>query len=290
MSLNKVNQLSKMMPSEKLKINLISLLDWGFVDKGGYNNVDLNATGCYVDNRSVLHKVVDRGNTYWQGIENWVYESGMEYGPSNSPPLIYVNDTLDPTATVNYRDGRVSVSSVSSPSSVKAQYSYKWVNFTASRNQHNRRMVEYRKHLQEDSKLNPEVRLPLPTVAFDVPSIKLSKPYGLGYMAPSFHYHDITAHVFGESAEEVVRIQDIIAKQKGFIFDTFDPQLVSDSGDYPLNMNGTLNSGKNHSELAALYPWSQIQFEEIECVFGDYIHQHIYEGRIKIRTKIVVCF
>jgi hypothetical protein len=290
MPLNKVNQLTDMMPSEKLRINLISLFDWGFVDKGGFNNVNLDQSGCYVDNRSKLIKVEDRGQIYWQGVENWVFETGMEYGPCNSPATIYVDDVVDPTAEINYRDGRVSVSSVSSPTSVKAQYSYKWVNFTASRNQHNRRFVEYRKHLQEEDQRYTETTVPLPTVAFDVPSIKESRPWGLGYMAPSVHYHDITAYVFGESAEEVTRISDVIAKQKGFIFETFDPKLVSDSGDYPLNMDGTINSGKNHSELASLYPWSQIGFEEIEFNYGDYIHQHIYEGKIKIRTKIIVCF
>ena len=42
MSLNNICNVANMSISEKLEANLIGLFDWGFVDNGGYINIDVN--------------------------------------------------------------------------------------------------------------------------------------------------------------------------------------------------------------------------------------------------------
>ena len=65
--------------SEKVELNLISFFDYGFLDKGGYFNVDFAQSGDYVSDISSLTKIRDnRGFTYWAGPKNWVYESAAD--------------------------------------------------------------------------------------------------------------------------------------------------------------------------------------------------------------------
>lgn len=280
--------------SEKIEINLISIFDWGFVDKGGYFNVDINQSGAYVDNMSVLQKVEDvRGYTCWQGPKNWVYETGADSSGVNAPPIIHVNNVLyTGVPIINYRDGNV-VIPAATPTSVKAQYSYKWVNVTSARKVENYRSIRYRNtrtDLVNNENFSPmELFVPMPFVTFDVPPISSSKPYGVGFLSPKLYSHRITAHVVGENHSDVVRIADIICKQKSYIFKTFDPQLVHNSGDYPLNFNGTKNSGKTHDQLAELYPWAEMRIDSAEATNSSYIHENICECQVLLKTTILGC-
>lgn len=293
MGLQNVCRISNMSLSEKVEINLISIFDWGFVEAGGYFNIDIDQSGDYVNNLSVLHKVVDpRGTTKWQGPKNWVYEESADSSGVNCPPVVYVDGVLNTGVSINYRDG--SVNGISSGATdVRAEFSYKWVTFTSTRKVENLRRVQYRQNRTDlnngENKGPAEIRVPMPFVAFDVPPISESYYYGLGMHSPKVYNHDIVAYVIGETHADVVRICDIIARQEGFLFETFDPQEVHASGDYPLNFNGTLNSGKNHDELADLYPWSTIRINSAECTNGAYIHEHIYQATVKLNTTIVSC-
>lgn len=297
MSLNNICSIGNMSVSEKLEANLITWFDWGFLDKGGYINVEIDQTGCYVANQSLLTQVTDIRNSgvYWQGPENMVYESDISASPAPFvPPLIYINGILDVSGVVNYRDGRIEPSTASSGDSIKAKFSYKWVNFTSARSSPNARRIKYR-HTRTDIN-NGDISLPnegqiqLPSVIFDVPPISSSKPYGLDRWGARVYYHDIDVYVVGESANDVTRICDYICAQQGFAFDGFDPQLVVSSGDFPLNFDGTINSGKNHQQLSEDHPWVTINIEEARGIWSAYIHEHIYEANIRLRTKLVACF
>lgn len=293
MGLQNICRVSNMSLSEKIEINLISMFDWGFIDHGGYINVNLNQSGDYVDNLSVLHKIVDpRGFTKFQGPKNWVYEESADSSGVNCPPTVYVASVLNTGVTINYRDG--SVTGISSGATdVRAEFSYKWVTFTSTRKVENLRRVQYRQNRTDlgnnENKAPSEIRIPMPFVAFDVPPISESYPYGLGLHSPKVYNHDIVAYVVGETQADVTRICDMIAMQEGYLFNTFDPQLVHESGDYPLNFNGTLNSGKNHDELVVLYPWATLRINSAECLKGAYIHEHIYQASISLSTTIVSC-
>lgn len=294
MGLQNICSLSNMSLSEKVEINLISIFDWGFLDHGGYFNIDINQSGAYVDNLSSLEKVVDpRGFTVWQGQKNWVYESSADSSGVNSPPKIYVNNILQTgNYSVNYRDGNVKITS-GTPTDVKAEYAYKWVTVTSARKLENFRNIRYR-NTRTDINNNQlaqaqEIFVPMPFVSFEVPPISSSKKYGIGFFSPRLIQHQINAHVVGETHADVVRICDIICKQEGFIFQTFDPQVVHNSGDYPLNLNGTLNSGKNHDQLSSLYPWNDIKIVSAEADDASYIHENICEAIVRINTEFLNC-
>lgn len=284
--------------SEKLEVNLIGMLEWGFTYRGGYINIDVNQSGAYVDNRSILTRVVDpraTGVSYYQGPENWVYESDTASTPAPFvPPLIYVNGSLDLTPIINYRDGRVTPSVATNTSSVvKAKFSYKWANFTSARKSGYRRQTQYRQSRTDysngQSALPPEVSVPLPAVIVDTPPISKSRPYGLDLFGPRIYTHNNTITVLGESASDVVKICDYIAAQQGQIYTMYNPSLVVASGDFPLNFNGTINSGKNYDQLVEDYPWVDLKILKSEAVWGGYIHEHIYSANLRVDTECVVC-
>jgi len=299
MGLNNICNVASMSISEKLENNVIHLFDWGLVEKGGYINVDVNESGAYVDNRSILTRVSDprsTGTGYYQGPENWVYESDTDSSPSpNAPALVYVDGVLNVGATVNYRDGRVVPSGTTTSSSVvKASFSYKWATVTSARKSGYRRQIEYRQHRTDynngDVSLPPEVRLPLPAIVVDVPPVSKSRSYGLANaFGPRIYTHNIGITVLGESASNVVKICDFICAQKGSLFNMYDPSLVVASGDFPLNFNGTINSGKNYDQLTEDYPWSNLYIVNAESTFGSYLHEHIYMANVRMETELVAC-
>lgn len=301
MSLNKVCSVSKMSVSEKLEANIISYLDWGFLDKGAYINVDINQTGCYVGNESLLIEVSDPRATgtdsiYWQAPENLVYESGVSSSPAPYfSPLIYVNNILDNSPYINFRDGKIRPSTtVTSGMTLKAKFSYKWINFSSARKSPNTRRVQYRHTRTDidngDIDVLRESFVPLPSVIVDVPPISSSKPYGLDRWGIRRYFHTINISVVGESASDVTRICDYICDQKGFTIPSFDPELVVAANDWPLNFDGTINSGKNHIQLANSYPWANIEIKDAEGIWGSYIHEHIYQANVRLKTELVACF
>lgn len=287
MSLHNLCSVASVGPTEKLEMNLISMFDHGFVDKGGYFNVNLAQTGCYTNDMSALEKRVDaRGVTYWEGQKNWVYHSGTTVGDVNYPPTIYVDGAPYTSGTINYRDGSVRIPG--NPTSVKASYSYKWVSFTSSRKIEMFRRANYRA-TREPNITPKEIRMVMPFVAFDVVTFQSSKFWGLGIKSPKVLNHIVDVYVVGEGNGDVSRICDIISNQAGYIFNTFDPQLVQESGDYPLTLNGVYNSGKTHAQLSAEYPWSDFQILKVTPKSMTWINEHICQGVLRMETKLISC-
>lgn len=299
MSLHNVCSITDISISEKVEANLISFLDWGFVDKGGYINININQSGAYVDNRSILSKHEDPRTPSiktFKGPENWVYQTEVNSDPApNIVPLVYVNNTLDLSPVINYKDGLVTPSiNVPANGVVKASYSYKWVTFISSRKSGTSRRVDYRQNRTDlddpNSDIISEIKIPLPCVSVDVPPVSKSRPYGLDRLGPRIYTFFVNLSIVGESASEASRISDYICLQQGTNFSTFDPRLVVIANDFPLNFNGTLNSGKNHQQLSEDYPWSTIYIEEAQAYNGAYVHQNIYESFVRLKLELVACF
>lgn len=296
MSLINVCNISDMSFSEKLEVNLISAFDWGFVNRGGYINVNVNQTGAYVDNRSVLEKVNDLSSTgvLYCGPENWVYESDVSSMPAPLVPLVYVNNVLDVSGAINYRDGIVKPSVfVPSTGVVKARFSYKWVTFTSARKSNSRRQIQYRQTRTDLNKVDvgipSEIKVPLPTVTIDVPSVTKSKQYDIMRYGSRLYFHDVNMYIIGESASDVVKICDIICSQAGDVINSFDPKLVVQADDFPLKFDGTVNSGKNHDQLAEDYPWAPIKILSAESMWSGYLNEHIYQAIVRIKTELRLC-
>ena len=85
--------------SNILSDNFIQFYDWGFLDKGGYVNINSPASGMYGGSKHLL-KAVDDPNyapyQSWQSYrQNWVWETGVN---RTTQPIsiygIYKNNTF----------------------------------------------------------------------------------------------------------------------------------------------------------------------------------------------------
>lgn len=294
MPLKKVCSVRNIGASEKIETNMVSFFDYGFLDKGGYFNINIAQTGDYVNDLSSLTKVIDsRGFTYWAGPKNWVYESGVNGSDVNAPPQVYVNGSLYTSGTINYKEGAVYNIPISA-TGVKASFSYKWVTFMSAKESKYGKKITISSNRTDLSTVERstsfELSVPLPFVSFDVPSVSSSKEYGLGgEYTPMLNIYDIKATVVGENDADVKRICDIIVAQQGFSINTFDPQEVRASGDWPVTMWGALNSGKTHDELAETYPWTNIFLEKIKANPIKDLGNGIYESKLDIKLQHITC-
>ena len=282
--------------SEKIEKNLISFFDYGFLDLGGYFNISVAQTGDYVSDLSSLTKVQDnRGFTYWAGPKNWVYESGADSSGVYAPAQVYLNGSGSPytSGIVNYRDGYV-YNLPAAATGVKARFSYKWATVVSAKEAGYGRKIVWGYNRPDLDPIGrsgvPEASISLPFISFDVPSIAKSQEYGMGgEYTPKVYTYNIKATVVGESSNDVKRLADILIKQQGFAINTFDPEEATASGDFPLTMRGTLNSGKTHDQLSALYEWNDMFLEEIKASDEKDLNNGLYESVVNMKLKVIDC-
>jgi hypothetical protein len=287
--LKNVTNVADQCASEMIKTNLISFFDLGFLNAGGYINIDfgqLNAAGKDI---SLLRKITDTrfaGKEVWQGAENWVYESGITSGtPMVTAVTINGTPVVDPE--IDYTNGRVLLPT--GATNVRARYSYKWVTFTSSQDSLSPlRIGDYSG--KNKNQTPAEVVLPLPFVSFHVPPISKSKINGLNRNYDSKTItHNIVVEVFGQSASETQRISDIIANQSEHSMPMYCINSAGLADDLPLKFDGTLNSGKNHLELFEDYAWTYMKFKEITSNNGEYINTKVHKVMLKMTTQTILC-
>lgn len=297
MTFSKVCNVSDMSISEIVEANVISFLDWGFIDKGGFINVDVPKQGAYSSDLSVLDRYTDPRDksVYFRGNEGWIYQSYV----SNQvqpyyQPLIYVDGVQATSSVINYKDGTVTITPTPATTSVvQAKYSYKFATVGSSRKILNKKTLGY-KNKRGDKRettdgILPEILVPMPFLSVEVPPISSSRPFGLDRLGPRIYTINAQIAVISETPSETARISDIICNQQGTNFKTFNPKSIVQSNDFPLNFNGTLNSGKTHDQLAQTYPWYDVYFEEVNSYNGNYISQDIFQSFIKLKLELVTC-
>ena len=287
--LKNISSVADQSASEMIKTNLISFFDLGFLNAGGYINIDfgqLNASGTDI---SLLRKIIDKrfsDKEVWQGAENWLYESDITSGtPMVTAVTINGTPVVDPE--IDYTNGRVLLPT--GATNVRARYSYKWVTFTSSQDSLSPlRISDYSS--KSKNQTPAEVILPLPFVSFHVPPISKSKINGLNRNYDSKTItHNIIVEVFGQSPSETQRISDIIANQSGHSMPMYCINSAGLADDLPLNFDGTLNSGKNHLQLFEDYPWTYMKFKEITSRNGDYINTKVHKVILKMTTETILC-
>lgn len=287
MGLKRVCSVRNIGASEKIETNTISYFDYEFLNNGAYFNISLGATGDYNSNLSSLTKVRDeRGFTYWAGPKNWVYESGADNSGVYAPAQIYVNNSGYLLGDVNYRDGYVLNVPINA-TGVQARYSYKWVTFVSARKTGIGRKITT--NFAQYSGINPEIELALPLVSIDVSPIKEVTNYGLSADRIKKLKYDVKFTIISTSDSDVKRISDILVNQKDSYIASFDPEVVRNTGDFPLTKGGTLKSGKSHQQLVDLYPWNSIYILDTSAKYSDYVNDNISQCVVNMKIETPNC-
>jgi len=123
--------------TEAIEDNLISYIDWCFLQMGAFFNVEIPSSGAYGGNLNTLRPVDDPRYTdgqIWESYrQNWVWESGLQ---TSTQPInisgVFINNTFLPRGSgysIDYKHGQLIFDTPRSiTSNVKLAYSHKWIN------------------------------------------------------------------------------------------------------------------------------------------------------------------
>ena len=253
------DNLGKYSYTEILEHNLIAFFDWGFINKGGFTNINIPTSGSYGGDFSKLRPVSDARYTngqVWESARlNWVWESGLE---TSTQPIsisgVFVGSTFYPSSGgqfyIDYPNGRIIFNSaISLTSNVKVAHSFKWVNVCSAdnvpwlrRTQTNSYRVDNSNFLigSGDYLIFGQSRLQLPFVAIEIADGDYD-----GFQIGGGHYYRarVKLHVLAEDKSSVERISNAIASQDDKQIFIYDSNRIASDNRFPLDYRGSIASG-----------------------------------------------
>lgn len=307
-----VEDLSSYYLETQLEDNLKSFLDWGFLNIGGFVNVNrptqnINSTAGFHILKPQTDPAFggDSAGRVWETIKKqWVSTTGVVY--KNSSPVqisgIYINNTFvpGPTGTVqypysfNYNLGRV-VFNKGLPlnSSVQINYSYKAIQtYKASDTTSNWKELQRYTYLSNENnkELTSNHRIQMPAIIVEIIPGNNYKPYELGsrtFLASQ----DIMLHIFTENPIEKQNIVDIIKLQKDRTLVLYDLKKVVKNQVYELNANGSINhNGLNYKNIIdnSAYFWKYSSVEEVKSIDNETVQNNLFYNTTRITVKTIL--
>lgn len=308
--LDNVSEFGQTMLEQSLKVNLVSFLEWGFLNIGGFANVRVGASGTYGGSLSELRPVQHpnyQDGRVWEAFRgNWVWETGLNY---SQQPIgisgVFINSIFYPTATsgnysykLNYPLGYVIfASSLPLTSQVNLEYSYKKVTVQGDTVPWFREMMS-NSYRPDDPSFNQfgsghwnslaSTRLQYPAVIVEVAPQTNFQPAAIG--GHFYRDQDVIFHAFAENPGDANKIRDIIKAQENKTIYLFDVDRVNTAGRYPLFMNGSVNpSAYMYPQLLNPPPegfrYTRAYFKKVTPSNSfDNIHTHITSIRTTFRV------
>jgi hypothetical protein len=297
----------------ELENNYKSFLDWGFVNAGGFTNINRpsqNIAGFDLHKLRPTKDVNYPTNTVWQTPrKDWIYESGISY--SNQTPVeisgIYINNTFYPGPTgnaaigysLNYTEGKVYFNSPVAPTSVvEMDYSYRNVQVYKTEQFPYWKEIQY-KSLENktgfslsdkgDFSIGSEHRIQLPSVVIETVARSNSRPFRLGDKS-LYIDQDILLHVLSESPKDKNNITDIIRLQEDRVIWLYNTDAIIKSGIFMLNYNGSKNiTGQNYDTIInnPEYRWIRCQMKDINISDINFTNIRMYGTVIRITNEII---
>lgn len=312
-----VAQLTENNLISEVEENLKAYLDWGFLNIGGYININIPTTGLYGGNFHQLKTTEIPGyrlGQVWQSHKkDWVWESGFAYNDglggdhtANIISGIYVNNSYLPGPTglantgyyINYPLGQIIFDKpLPKTAKVELNYAHRWCQVYKFSSD------PYVKELQEltyqpdpqlsqvnkgDYNLGSNHRVQMPCIMIEPIARSYSMPWQLGSESLNIG-QDFLLHIFTENANDKNRIVDIIRLQQERTLDMYDINKVVKSGVYPLNYNGTKNSnGLMYFDLIRDYFWNKTYIRNINILDMESRNKNLYWCTIRLTSETIV--
>lgn len=232
--------------SEVLTDNLMYYLDYGFLEKGGYTNVQ---RGSIYNNQHILYPVNDAretAGTIWASRrKNWVWEEGFGIPISG----VWVNNTLVTSGyEINHKNGYIKFNNpLHNTSNVQLNYSYKYIQvydadesriFDSDPDSFN---VSEGIFINGSGFALPDKRIQLPSIGLEVLTDRSSTPYEIGNLSQNMNTA-VLCNILSTDDRIAKRISDYLTYQKDKTFFLFDRDMAAQSGYYPANYDGTINN------------------------------------------------
>jgi hypothetical protein len=307
-----VQDLSSYYLETQLEDNLKSFLDWGFLNIGGFVNV--NRPTSNINNTTGFHVLKpqsdpafggDSSGKVWETVKKqWVATSGVVY--KNISPIqisgVYVNNNFIPGPTGNaqyqysldYNLGRVIFNNgLPTNASVQMNYSYKAIQtYKATDTTSNWKELQRYTYLSSDNnkELTSNHRIQMPAIIVEIIPNNNYRPYELGsrtFLASQ----DIMLHIFTENAIDKQNIVDIVKLQKDRTLLLYDLKKVVKDKVYELNPNGSRNPNSiNYQNLLgnSAYFWKYASVEDVRGIDNETVQSNLFYNTTRITVKTVL--
>lgn len=303
--LNGINNTQDVTISNILLDNFLTFYDWGFLDKGGFYNSRIPASGMYGGSKTKLAPLKDPnyidGQVWQANRKNWVWETGTSVGSPVNISGIYVANVYTPIGSqtipynINYKDGQVIFNDgIAVSSNVQIEYSSKWLNVIPAKGipwfreiQRGSNRIDNTSFVQYGSgdwaQLG-QTRVQLPALAIEVVPAREMRPYQLGGGQTS--HNDIIMHVITENEWECSNIMDQITYQNERTIYLYDPNKMAASGVSIFDNNNYLT---DKARASGMYPFLVDNFRYRDCYIYDSRAQNIIELSPKLWMGVVRC-
>lgn len=273
-----VSNIGEHLLMSQIENNIKSFLEWGFLNIGGFINVQRSNQNIYGNPLAKLKPTEDpnfKNGQVWQTMrKDWVWEDNIEYTicstnddpcpPENtqtiSPILIngiYINNTFYPLNTtgsfeykVDYINSRIIFSNpISLSSNVEMEYAYRWIQIYNYDSAKWWQQLQYQtdansEHFNQLSKGDFSIlsknRVQLPAIIIETVSRGLSRPWQLGDKSLIMK-QELMLHVVAENMSDRNKVIDIIRLQQDKFINTYDTNLVISNNYQSFLIDGTLN-------------------------------------------------
>jgi hypothetical protein len=302
--------------NNELQDNIIEFLDWSLLEKGNYMSVSLGELSS--DNIDYSKLRISSNQSFpsgkaWEGFrKNWVWQSGISYSP---PPIvgsnntmpgisgIYVNNTFYPSSSsgtyahkVDYYNGRVVFNNpISTNSTVKAEYSYKYINVIYANDLPWLSEVEYSSlDIGSDfSTLNKgkydmpaEARIQLPAIAVEIVPRRNMRGYQLG--GGQWVETDVLFHCLAEDEYTRNKLVDIVSLQNDKTIYMFNSNKIAQSGAFPLDYRGFPVSGAmRYPDLIYNFFRGVVRLKNSNVQKMQLINSNFYAGIVRMTLETV---
>ncbi len=308
-----VSSIGETMLLNELENNYKSFLDWGFLNIGGFTNVNIPTQNISSFDLHILKPTTDpnqNNRTVWQSArKDWVYESGINYGGSspinisgiNVNSVFYPGPTGNTTLgyTINYPEGKVIFNkSVPASSVVQLQYSYKNVQIYKMEEFPYWKQIQYNSLENKaglsltdkgDFAISSEHRVQLPAIVIEPIARSNSRPFQLGDKSLIIE-QDLLLHVLSDQPKDKNNIIDILRLQEDRTIWLYNTNQIIRSGVYPLNFNGSKNiNGQNYNIIVNndSYRWLRCRMTDVNISDINFTNIRMYGSIIRVSNEII---
>ena len=299
--------------SDQIEANLISLFDWGLLNRGGFTNITVPTSGTYGGDKSRLRPVKDPAFTdgkVWEGYKyNWAWESGLN---NAIQPIqvsgVFVNSTFHPLGEagnynfyVDYPRGRIVFNNSGLPTTsiVQCSFSPKWCHVTIAESPQARIAIDevYRVDKPEylafgsgDWNILSYNRATYPLLAVEV--VPNSNFTGLELGGGQIQFQDVLFHIFAQTRQERNKLFDIVQEQNDLHFFMYDLNRIADYNAYPLDAYGSIASGaKTFPQLLAPtgdggYRWRMVYIDKMRAQVNEQTNLNLFHALIRATLEI----
>lgn len=298
----------------QLENNIVSFLDDGLLKIGAFGNVYESVSNLYGANMSEL-RPFDNDNytdyTLWQSPrKNWVYENitGVDYSPIQFSGVtvngsFYPGPTGNSTLgyTINYEQGAILFDTeLSRTSAVTASYSYKLFDVQVANKSPIWKSLQQNtfdpSHFKNDYFASGDFSVPsehrtqLPVIIVESVNRSKNTPWRLGDYS-LISEQKILLHVIAENKIDRDKINDILNRQTTRQIDLYDLNKLIESGTYPLNFDGSVNTdGLDYDEILANsdYKLMSCRFKNITVSDMQFYGVDLYGSTIEINNELIL--